>query len=575
MKKTDKINLAKGAAAVLAGSMILQLAGCGKSVSQHEENQESRVESQSGEENQPEQETAEAESAEEQKGEQEAAGGISGEYDEDDLNTEWSEGEGTLVACSGTQAEIQGEGIAAGDNGLIISQEGTYVFRGDYQGQIKIDAGKEDVVRLVFDGFSISCENTSPVYGAQCKKLIVTLAEGTENRISDGAHYVFDQEDEDEPDAALFAKDDLTINGTGSLAVEGNYADGIRGKDNVKIISGEIAVTAVDDGIKGKDSLTVKDGNIQVTSGEDGLKSNNDSDPEKGYVIIEGGQILIQAGDDGIHGESWLTIHDGVINIEGSYEGLEAMRIDINGGVISVTAEDDGINGAGSSESEDDGGELDKRQANPDIYVRIAGGQVDVDSGADGIDSNGDLYVTGGTVRISGPESNGDGALDYNGTAQISGGNFAAAGSAGMMQTFSEESSQSMIMVYYEEAQAGGTEISLMDESGGELFSWMPEKTYECLLLSLPELEEGSTYTLLSGEESQEITIEGIITQSGERSGGFGGGRGAGGPREDGPGAGGPGEGGGPGGAPGNRRRGGPEQETRSSESQPLEAESY
>ena len=70
-----------------------------------------------------------------------------------------------------------------------------------------------------------------------------------------------------------------------------------------------------------------------------------------------------------------------------------------------------------------------------------------------------------------------------------------------MMQTFSEESSQSMIMVYYEEAQAGGTEISLMDESGGELFSWMPEKTYECLLLSLPELEEGSTYTLLSGEE--------------------------------------------------------------------------
>ena len=103
----------------------------------------------------------------------------------------------------------------------------------------------------MFDGFSISCENTSPVYGAQCKKLIVTLAEGTENRISDGAHYVFDQEDEDEPDAALFAKDDLTINGTGSLAVEGNYADGIRGKDNVKIISGEIAVTAVDDGIKG------------------------------------------------------------------------------------------------------------------------------------------------------------------------------------------------------------------------------------------------------------------------------------------------------------------------------------
>lgn len=493
------------------------------------------------------------EGAADQAGDSAERGGLAAEYDEDDLNAEWTEEEAVVITCSGTDAEVSGQGAESAGGILRITQAGTYVLRDDFEGQIQIEAGKEDLVRLVLEGFTGYCEDTSPIYAIQCGKLVLTLAEGSENQLSDGSAYVFSSEEEDEPDAVIFSKDDLTINGTGSLAVNGNYSNGIRSKDDLKIISGTIQVTAVKDGIKGKDSLTVKDGQLQITSGQDGLKSNNDSDPEKGYLIIDGGQIQINAGDDAIHSETWLTIHDGEITIEESYEGIEGMKVDINGGTISVISSDDGINAAAAASSETEEtdsreAERQKMEANPDVYVQIAGGQITINAGADGIDSNGNLYVTGGTTYINGPENRGEGALDYNGSAYISGGFFAAVGSSGMMQTFSADSEQQMLMVYYEEAQAAGTAISLTDEEGNELFSWVPEKTYECLLLSMPELTDGMTCTLTTGENSQEAAIDGVITQLGEGRG-FGGRGGMGG--NPGGGGGRPGDGGGFGGGPG------------------------
>ncbi len=319
---------------------------------------------------------------------------------------------------------------------------------------------------------------------------------------------------------AEYDEDDLTINGTGSLTVNGNYSNGIRSKDDLKVISGQIQVTAVKDGIKGKDSMTVKDGQIRITSGQDGLKASNDSDPEKGYLIIDGGEIQINAGDDAVHSETWLTINGGTLTIEESYEGIEGMKVDINGGTIFVRSSDDGINAAaaaGSEESTDAReSERQKMEANPDVYVQIAGGEITIDSGADGIDSNGNLYVTGGVTYVNGPENGGEGALDYNGSAYISGGTFAAVGSSGMMQAFSEDSQQQILVVHYDETQAAGTPISLTDESGQQIFSWTPEKTYQCLVLSMPDLTDGMTGTLTTGESSQEVSIDGVITQLGE-----------------------------------------------------------
>ena len=359
--------------------------------------------------------------------------------------------------------------------------------RGSFEGKIVIDAGKEDVIHLVLDGANISNTDSSAVYGVQSGKIVLTLAEGTKNSISDGAEYIFSSQDEDEPDAAIFTEDSLTINGTGELAVTGNYSNGIRTKDDLKIISGVIQVTAQKDGIKGKDSVTIKDGEIRVQAGEDGIQASNDTDADKGYVIIEGGTIEIQAADDGIHAETWLTIHGGTVSVEESNEGLEGLKIDINGGNIQVTASDDAVNAAGGTAQS----EMDKMQVNEEAYVRISGGTISLDASADGIDSNGHLFIKGGEIYISGPVADGEGALDYNGTALISGGTFAAASSAGMMQTFSQASEQPMLMVYYDETQAGSTSVQLVDDKGEKLLEFSPAKEFACVLISLPGLEEG------------------------------------------------------------------------------------
>lgn len=453
--------------------------------------------------------------------------GKTAEYDETDLNADWVETASTVITCSGSNVEINGSGAAREGDVIRITSAGTYVLRGTYEGQVQIEAGKEDVVRLVMDGFYISNDSTSPVYGMQSARIVLILADGTENSVTDGAEYVFETADEDEPDAAIFSEDDLTINGTGNLTVKGNYSNAVRSRGDLKIISGNLDITAVKDGIKGKDSVSIKDGNLQIQSGQDGIKSSNEKDADKGYVIIEGGTITIYAGDDGIHAETWLTVSGGEIDIQESYEGLEGLKVNIDGGTIKIKSSDDGINAAGGDSGTEQDKGRGKMQNNPEAYIRITGGTVVVNADADGIDSNGSLYVEGGTTYINGPVSDGDSPLDYNGTAVIDGGVFAAVGSSGMMQGFSGESGQNSVLVYYSEQKKAGSEIKLTDDSGRELFAFIPEKEFSCILISMPELEQEKTYNLNTAGEEQEIVMDSVMTEAGERmAGGMGGGPG-------------------------------------------------
>ncbi len=193
----------------------------------------------------------------------------------------------------------------------------------------------------------------SPIYVKSAKNVCITLATGTVNTISDSSEYAY-EDGEDEPAAAVYSKDDLTINGDGELIVNANYDKGIHSKDDLKIISGKITVNSVGDAIKGKDCLLIKDGEITITTGVDGLKSNNDSNEEKGYVIIEGGKINISAGDDAVHAESWLIVYGGEINITECYEGLEGKKVEIYGGGINIVSSDDSINAASGSSGDTD-----------------------------------------------------------------------------------------------------------------------------------------------------------------------------------------------------------------------------
>lgn len=449
------------------------------------------------------------------------------QYLAEDLETEWDRETATGIVMEASGILVEGDGARADGTTVTIGKAGTYVVSGEMEdGQIRIEADDDAVVRLVLNGIRLSNSSTAPIYGSEKCKVILTLEPGTENVISDGAAYQYETEGEDEPDAPIFIKGDLTVNGTGSLRVQGNYQSGIRSKGNLVIVSGELSIDAQDDGLKGKDSVVIRDGVLDIRSVKDGIKSNNDSDETLGYIWIDGGQIDVAAQDDGIQAETALVINGGEITVTESQEGLAGKTVDILGGVIKAKTSDDGINSAASVETEQE-----KMQDQEGVYTRIAGGEVWLDAAADGIDSNGDLYIEGGTLYLSGPTSGGDGILDYNGSGTITGGTVFAAGSSGMMQTFGDDSGQNYLVVYYTETQKGGTGIRLLDASGNELGSFTPEKDYQAVIISSPDIVTGSTYRVETGADTAELTVNGVMTVYGTAPAG-GQGRGAGGGRD-------------------------------------------
>lgn len=446
------------------------------------------------------------------------------EWKEEDLDT--SAENGISIVGNGSSVEISGDGASEKSGNVTITKAGTYVLSGSFKGQIMVDAASKDLIHLVLQGVDITCESSAAIFGSQSDKIVITLAEGTVNTVTDGSTYLYESAEEDEPNSAIFSKDDLTINGTGTLIVKGNYEDGIRTKDDLKIVSGIYEITAVKDAIQGKDSLCIQDGNFTIKAGNDAVKASNDTDAEKGYVIIDGGAFFIDAEDDAFHAETYMIINGGNIDITSCYEGIEGLNVEINGGMISLYAADDGINAAGGSDEGESffgGGQMG---GNSSAWITINGGTIYVSADGDGIDSNGNLYVNGGTIYVEGPENGGNGALDYDGMAIVKGGSILAVGSSQMAQGFSSDSTQGHIFYHLSEWQNAGSEVTITDSQGTELYSYTPSKGYNCLVLSMPELKADETYTITCGSVSEEITLSGGSYKNSSSAGGRGGGGG-------------------------------------------------
>ncbi|MCD7951048.1 MAG: carbohydrate-binding domain-containing protein [Erysipelotrichaceae bacterium] len=269
-------------------------------------------------------------------------------------------------------------------------------------------------------------------------------------------------------------------------------------------------------GIKSSDDIVINDGTFAIDSSDDSIHTN-------GNLTINGGTFEITSGDDGMHADIALVINDGDINITQSYEGIEGQSIDINGGTIVLVASDDGLNASGGNDSSSQNrmGANDFA-ADEDAYINITDGSLTVDSEGDGIDSNGYLYMSGGTVYVDGPTNSADGAIDYNGSAYITGGTIIAVGASGMAENFSEDSTQGCIMISISSTTG---DVILQDSSGNTIISYSPTKSYSSVLISTSELSKGSTYTLITGNTSTEITLSSLIyTSSTGMSGGMNGG---------------------------------------------------
>lgn len=541
-------------------------------------------------------------------------------FTDNDIETGYDEAASVNITLSDNSSNSTSDAAFISGNTVTIKNDGTYILSGSLSdGSVIVDSTKNAKIRIVLNNVNIAATSTAPIYIKQADKVFITTATDSVNSLTVNGEFV--NTGEDNIDSVIFSKDDLTLNGTGTLNISTQYGHGIVSKDDLKLTSGTYNITAASHAVSGKDCVCIAGGNYTFESGKDSIHSENNDDTALGYVYISGGtfdltssgdgvsssvytqidggkfsilagggntngethmdnmfpggmmggyssteedtvsakgikaggQLVIaggefnidsaddaihsnadikisdgiftlSTGDDGFHADSNTSINGGTITINTGYEGIEGHTIDINGGNITLKASDDGLNAAGGNDESGMngfGGRNDVFANDSDAYIKITGGKLIADADGDGIDSNGALYVSGGETYVAGPTNSGNGALDYGGEAQISGGIFIATGAAGMATNFGSASTQGVAMVNISSAQTD--KIEIFDDNGNSLASYTPNKAYNNIVISCPGMSKGNTYSLTCGSVSTEIEMTDTVYGSGGGMGGTGG----------------------------------------------------
>jgi len=553
-----------------------------------------------------------------------------------DSKSEYDTSKAVTIQLNGTSATASSDSVQINGSTVIIKEEATYEISGALNGMLVVDAPDTAKLQLVFNGVDIASETSAALYILEADKVFVTLADGTANTLANGGSFV--AIDDNNIDGALFSKQDLTLNGSGSLTVTSPAGHGIVCKDDLVLTGGTYVVNSASHGLDANDSVRIADANITIDAGKDAIHCENSEDAAKGFiyisdgtikaeaegdgiaasaymqieggsidlligggsengtkehsnnfggfmgggpggmggrpgqpgsnnsqdttteesgtsmkglkaansifisggtvkidsaddsihsdisVTINGGTFTLASGDDAIHAEDTLTVTSGKIDISESYEGLEALHIDVQGGDIKLAASDDGLNAAGGTDQSGTtggrdgmfgggpggmgggrpgGGGFGGMSGNSNGSIKVSGGTLYINASGDGIDANGTVEITGGHTTVVGPTRGDTATLDYDVSATISGGTFIGTGASGMAQTFSD-SEQGVIAVSVGN-QFAGTEIILKDTSGKTLISYKPELDFAVVILSAPDIVKGQTYTITIGSQSGEF----------------------------------------------------------------------
>ena len=537
-----------------------------------------------------------------------------------DYNTEYDESSSIRIQLNGSSATASSNSVQIAGTTVTITEEATYILSGTLDdGMVIVDAPDTAKLQLVLDGVNINSQTSTPLYILEADKVVVTLADGSENTLSNGGSFV--AIDEENIDAALYSKQDLTLNGSGSLTVTSPAGHGIASNDDLVITGGAYTVSAASHGLNANDSVRITgETSLAVDAGKDGIHAENNDDTSLGFVYISngamdiesegdgvsagaymqiengvfqivagggsensskessdswggfrggrgprqtaesadttddsstsmkgikstgdmvitngsftidsaddavhsnasltvnGGTFEIASGDDAFHADETLTVTEGTVNITESYEGLEALHVNIQGGDITLVSRDDGLNAAGGTDASGTAGGRDGmfggRGGGPgggtstsNGSITISGGTLHITASGDGIDANGSLTVSGGYTVVAGPTQGDTATLDYDTSATITGGTFIGTGASGMAQTFSD-SEQGVVSVSVGN-QSAGTAITLTDSDGNTIISYTPELSFHVVIFSSPDIVSGQTYTVTAGSVSGETT---------------------------------------------------------------------
>lgn len=551
-----------------------------------------------------------------------------------DYEVGYDENTSVLIQLNKDSATASSNSVQIEERTITITEEGTYIISGTLNdGMIVVNADETAKLQIVLNDVNISSNTSAPIYILEADKVFVTLADGSENVVSNGG--TFTAIDENNIDGAIFSKQDLTFNGSGTLTVESPAAHGIVCKDDLVFTSGTYIINTASHGLDVNDSVRITNATVEIDAGKDGIHVENTDDSTLGYVYVASGNFDIEAegdgisaeaymqieggtmkllcgggsqnasvptsdswggfmggdgmppngrgqkgmggngmnpmqpptemntvtsdesstsikglkstgsilisdgnitidsaddaihsnasitikgglfglasGDDGIHADETLNITAGTLDITESYEGLEALDIEISGGDIQLTATDDGLNAAGGVDASGTGGMRGGDQFGPGMgnassssgSIVISGGTIAIKASGDGIDANGSLTISGGYTTVVGPTSGDTATLDYDTSATITGGTFIGTGASMMAQSFSD-SKQGVIAVNTGN-QAAGTKILIEDIDGNEVVSYSPELSFQVLIISSPDIVSGDTYTITVGSESGEV----------------------------------------------------------------------
>ena len=327
-------------------------------------------------------------------------------FSDRDFEVGYDESESAIITLNGDSASCDSSAVKI-DGGIVtILDEGTYILSGTLNdGMIVVSSEKSDKTQIVLNGVTIHSETSAAIYILQSDKVFITTAAGTVNTLSNGGE--FTAIDENNIDGVIYSKEDLTLNGSGTLVVTSPAGHGIVSKDSLTITSGSYDINCASHALEGKDEVCIANADFTIVTGKDGIHAENNDDEASGYVYIQSGTFNISAEGDGITAASWMQIEDGSFNITaggGSVNG-EAHSSDMWGGFQGGGRHQGGgmmggsMGGTTTTTTDEESTSMKGLKAGTSLTVN--GGSFTIDSADDAVHSNGDAAVNGGTFAIA------------------------------------------------------------------------------------------------------------------------------------------------------------------------------